>query len=375
MVRRAPESEIKATALHLRTAAANRFNLWRPWLGYTVPATCRGVIIEYAAARHGVALADVSPLVVYRILGEEAATYLSRLLTKNIEALEPGRAADVLWCDDSGRVRGQGLLVRRIAREFLLVTEVRDLPWLLESSFGFDVTVVDTSGEFASLALIGPQASAVLVAAGVEQAGNLDDFGVLNTTVRGLSLSIARTGPDGRFMLWATPDDAVLIWDALMRAGKNFAIEPMGFDTYELLRIEAGLPAIGRDYFPAHLAVDDDVTATPMGLGLDHLIDFERAHFNGRRALLMLRGQPVTKRLVKLVIDGEGDASFGKVYGAGRELGSVTSAARSPGLNAIVALAWIEAVPFKNGQLMQVAVTKVQNLKRIETRLSAHVGI
>lgn len=375
MVRRAPESEIKATALHLRTATANRFNLWRPWLGYTVPATCRGVIIEYAAARHGVALADVSPLVVYRISGEEAAAYLSRLLTKNIEALEPGRSTEVLWCDDSGRVRGQGLLVRRVAREFLLVTEVRDLPWLIESAFGFAVTVADTSGEFATLALIGPQATAVLVAAGVEQASGLEDGGVINTTLRGLSLSIAKTGPDGRCMIWATPDDAVLVWDALTRAGKAFGLEPMGFDTYELLRIEAGLPAIGRDYFPAHLAVDDDVTATPMGLDLEHLIDYERAHFNGRRALMALRGQPVTKKLIKLVIDGEGDASFGKVYVGGREVGAVTSAARSPGLNALVALAWTEAQPVKNGQLLQVAVTRIQNLKRVESRVAAHLAI
>jgi aminomethyltransferase len=123
------------------------------------------------------------------------------------------------------------------------------------------------------------------------------------------------------------------------------------------------------------LAVDDDVTATPMGLRLDHLIDFDRAHFNGRRALLALRGQPVPKLLSKLVIDGEGDASFGKVYSGTRELGAVTSAARSPGLNAIVALAWLESLPFKNGQVIQVAVTRVQNLKRVESRLSAHISI
>jgi aminomethyltransferase len=85
---------------------------------------------------------------------------------------------------------------------------------------------------------------------------------------------------------------------------------------------------------------------TPLELGLDWLVDFQKGHFNGRRALLAEQRRGPVRRLVGLDIDGNKPAHNALVYttrSGRREVGSVTSAAWSPTAKRNIALALVDA--------------------------------
>jgi aminomethyltransferase len=85
---------------------------------------------------------------------------------------------------------------------------------------------------------------------------------------------------------------------------------------------------------------------TPLELGLGWLVDFDKPHFNGRRALLAQRDRGLKRLLVGLDVTGNKPAHNALLYAerAGRrEVGSVTSAMWSPTCKRNIALAIVEA--------------------------------
>ena len=80
---------------------------------------------------------------------------------------------------------------------------------------------------------------------------------------------------------------------------------------------------------------------TPIELGWEHLIDFHKAAFNGKRALMALRDQAPRTRLVGLDIEGSIVPKMARVELDGQLVGTVTSAVWSPTLKRVVGLATV----------------------------------
>jgi aminomethyltransferase len=87
-------------------------------------------------------------------------------------------------------------------------------------------------------------------------------------------------------------------------------------------------------------------------LGLAWLVDFDKGHFNGRRALVGERQRGPRRQLVGLDITGNKPAHNALLYAQAngkREIGSVSSAAWSPTCKRNIALAMVEAPYFQMG--------------------------
>jgi aminomethyltransferase len=85
---------------------------------------------------------------------------------------------------------------------------------------------------------------------------------------------------------------------------------------------------------------------------LGWLVDFDKGHFNGRRALLEEQGRGARRRLVGLDIDGNKPAHNALLYAGAdghRDIGSVSSAAWSPTCKRNIALAMVDAPHFRTG--------------------------
>jgi aminomethyltransferase len=90
-------------------------------------------------------------------------------------------------------------------------------------------------------------------------------------------------------------------------------------------------------------------------LGLGWLVDFDKGHFNGRRALLAEQRRGVARQLVGLDVEGNKPAANALLYeekSSNREVGSVTSAIWSPTCKRNIALAMVDAPHFKIGTQM-----------------------
>jgi aminomethyltransferase len=334
------------TPFHARTSALCHVNDWGRWAGYTVPDSYGAVELEYFAVRNTATLFDLTPMIKYRIAGPDAERFCNRLVTRDVRKLGANRVAYCMWCDDDGHVLDDGTLFRFSADEFSLCCQERQLVWLLDSAVGFDVEVEDVTEAIAALSLQGPTSCAILKRLGLSGIEKLRPFALHDFAFEGDNLVVSRTGFTGDlgYELWIDPALAETLWDRLMEAGSLHGLRPMGSKALDLVRIEAGFIATNADFKAADQALRRTRGRSPFELGMDWQVDFDKGHFNGRRALLAEQARGPKSRLVGLDIEGNKPAAGSLVYHNRKtEAGHVTSAVWSPTCKRNLALAFLNA--------------------------------
>jgi aminomethyltransferase len=342
------------TPFHARARELVQTDQFVAWAGYTTVDVFTTVEQEYFAIRNATTLYDLTPMVKYRIAGTDAVAYLNRLVTRDVRRLQVGRVSYVVWCNDRGHVIDDGTIFRLGAREFRLCTAERQLDWLLDSALGFDVEIEEVTTEIAALAVQGPTSCCVLKRAGLAGIERLKVFEIDEYTVAGRQLTVSRTGFTGDlgYELWMQPVDAEWVWDELMAAGRTRGIRAIGSRALNMARIEAGFLLPNVDFVNAEHTVRTGRGRSPLELGLSWLVEFDKPHFNGRRALLEHRRRGLERLLVGLDVAGNKPAHHALLYAdeAGRrEVGNVTSALWSPTCKRNIALALVEAPHYTLG--------------------------
>ncbi|QYK42093.1 MAG: aminomethyltransferase family protein [Paracoccaceae bacterium] len=339
------ETPLLQTPFHPRTAAANRMHAWGPWAGYASVLTYEDLAMEHSAIRNAATVYDLCPMVKYRIEGPGSVAFLNRLTVRNVGKLSVGGVHYTVWCDDAGHLIDDGTLFRLAPDRWRLCCQERHLPWLLDSAQGFDVTVAEETEDVAALSLQGPTSAAVLLAAGFDVSG-LRPFRMATFPFAGADLMISRTGFTGDlgYELWAAPYLALPLWDHLFDAGAPHGLRPIGSDALNIARLEAGFIITNLDFTPAHQCVREDRLRTPDEMGLGWLIDWDKGHFTGRRALARARDAKLSKwAFVGLEIEGNIGAEGAILYRAKRhEVGVITGGCWSPTLKKSIALAQVE---------------------------------
>ncbi len=341
------KTPLLTSPFHARTAALNKLNSWGPWAGYTTALAFDDVSMEHCAIRNQVTVYDLTPMNKYRITGSDATDYLNRLAIRNAAKLKVGHVHYTAWCDEHGKLLDDGTLFRYGENHYLLCCQERHLPWLIDSAFGYDVAVGDVTKEIAALSLQGPCSSAVLREAGFAGAANLKPFQMADFPFgEAGKLTISRTGFTGDlgYELWTTPDRALELWDLLFEAGSLYGIRAVGTTALNMARIEAGFIITNLDFISAEQAVRNDRARSPFEMGLDWMIDFDKGHFNGRRALLDEKARNTSKwALVGLDVEGNVSAENSLIYHDKKhEVGHVTAAIWSPTVKRNIALALVE---------------------------------
>lgn len=342
------------TPFHERTRALSQTDSFIAWSGYTTVDVFTTVEQEYFAIRNAATLYDLTPMVKYRIAGPDALRYLNRLVTRDLGKLRPDRVAYCVWCNDAGHVLDDGTVFRMGEGEYRLCTAERQLDWLLDSAIGFDVDICEMTEEVAALALQGPTSCAVLKKLGLAGVERLKPFEIGYFDLAQSPLMVSRTGFTGDlgYELWMPPEAAVRVWDALIEAGRSRGIRAIGSQALNVARIEAGFLSPKVDFLSAEQTIRTGRDRSPLELGLIWLVDFDKGHFNGRRALLDERGRGPRRQLVGLDIEGNKPAHNALLYAgrAGRrEVGSVSSATWSPTCKRNIALAMVDAPHFSVG--------------------------
>lgn len=340
------------TPFHDRARALCQLDSFIPWAGYTTVDVFTTVEQEYFAIRNSTSVYDLTPMVKYRIAGREAGQYLNRLVTRDIGKLEPGRVAYCVWCNDNGHIIDDGTVFRLGETDYRLCTGERQLTWLLDSAVGFDVDISEVTEEIAALSVQGPTSCAVLKSLGLEGVERMKPFDLGHFALRVESaevpLMVSRTGFTGDlgYEIWMRPVDAERVWDGLMEAGRDRALRPIGSRALNIARIEAGFLLPNVDFVSAEHTLRVGAERSPLELGLEWQVDFQKGHFTGRRALLEEQRRGPRRRLVGLDIEGNKPAHNALLYvdrTGKRQIGSVTSATWSPTAKRNIALAMMDA--------------------------------
>lgn len=327
-------------------------DLWAP-----VSFPAHGTTGEYWACREAATLQDMSGLRKFDIIGPDAERLLQQALSRDISRLAVWRGTYALICDESGEVIDDGTLFRLGPQLFRWCCGAEQSGrWLTELAErgALQARVLDLGGSLPNLALQGPKSRDILrkVAFFQPHVPTLDQmkwFGVSVGRIGdrdGGPFLVSRTGYTGElgYEIFCAEADALTIWDALMEAGAEHGLTPMGSAALEIIRIEAGLAS--RAEFPP------GTDAFEAGLGF--AVDLKKASFVGKDALSRNASAP-RKTLKGLKFDCDDVPAHGApVFAGERQVGVVTSATRSPMFECAIAMARLAVEQAKTGTALEV---------------------
>lgn len=383
---------LPGTPFHPRTAPLVQGQTWRRWAGYVVASSYElHHDREYHAIRSSAALFDVSPLFKYHVRGPDAVRLLDRVVTRDVVNAKVGQVLYTPWCDAAGKVLDDGT-VSILSPDFVRVTSADpSYRWLCENARGLRVTIDDASDAVAALALQGPNARVILEHATGTDLSGVRYFRLTNALVRGTPVTITRTGYTGDlgYEVWVEAEQALPVWDALIAAGGPYGITPAGILALDVARIEAGLLLLDVDYVSARKALIEQQKSSPLELGLEWAVGFDKPAFVGREALVAERVRRPEWRFVGVEVAWEPlEALYADVGlapklpttawrtsvplyapGTDQQVGYATSGAWSPLLKRYLTLAHLEAPYAEAGRELDMEVT-VEHRRR---RARAHV--
>jgi aminomethyltransferase len=307
--------------------------------GWQMPLRYASETAEHLAVRRAAGLFDLSHMGEIAVAGPGAGAALDYALVGNLSALRPGRARYTMICAEEGGVLDDLVVYRLDEDEFLVIANASNTDVVYESvrgrAAGHDARVTDATGDYALVAIQGPEAAGILA----PLAGGLE-LGAIRYYA-GHRAWVARTGYTGEdgFEVFCRPEDAVPIWEALTAGGagadSGAGLVPAGLAARDTLRLEAGMPLYGNELGP-------DVT--PFEAGLGRVVKFDKpGEFVGREALAARAASGPVRRLAGLTVQSRRIARHGyPVLVDGKTCGTVTSGAPSPTLGVPIAMAYLE---------------------------------
>jgi folate-binding protein YgfZ len=305
----------------------------------------------FAALRGSAAISHLADRAILAVRGEDRASFLQGMLSNEVAKLSPGQGAYALLLTEQGKVVAD-------LRAYVCATEIR---LCVPRQAGSDVRtalerfVVADDVEFGELvwwsrALRGPQAASVLGRLGDagRQAAALPECGHVETSLDGVDVWVARVrdvGVDGFHLRVTEPGGEIELERRLVECGAV----PAPDAAVEEQRIAAGFAKPFVDY--------DAQTLAPEIPSLARAISYTKGCYLGQEVVerVAARGH-VNRLLVGLVSSDGGTCGAGSTVSLeGRDVGRVTSAARRPDTNDLVALALVRRAAAEAGTLVTVA--------------------
>lgn len=293
---------------------------------------------EHLATRRACGLFDFSFMGQFAIAGPDARRFLERLQTRNPASLAPGKVVYTLLLREDGTVFVDATVWCLAPDRFWLFTGRRsDVAFVAETVRQRSIDLRDRSGEYAVLAVQGPQSARVLERH-LGAAPGVPYFGFRAATLADVPVTIGRLGYSGElgYELIVPSDVAPALWSRLAVDARE-----CGFDAANSLRIESGYVL-----FSSELARPAD----PFELGLERLVSFDARRFTGADALRRRRWREPARRLVGLV--PVGDAGRPPTGAGDLPRAEVTSRAFSPVFGRDLALGFVPARAAWPGELV-----------------------
>ena len=301
---------LKRTPFHERTSKLCLPQNWRRWAGYIVVGSYDLTLDrEYWAIRNSAALIDVTPLMKYMITGKDASRLLNRVVTRDMDKLKVGQVYYTGWCDDEGKMIDDGTISRLDETTYRMTSADPSLRWLSMNAVGLGVEITEVTDKVAALSFQGPNSRKILNEVADEPVDGLKYFRLVQNKVDGIPVTVSRTGYTGDlgYEIWMDGKDALTIWDALIDAGADYGITPVGILAMDMARVEAGLFMIEVDYTSTTHAWIEPQKSSPFELGLDWTVALDKqGYFVGRRALEREKREGSAWKLMGLEVEWEG---------------------------------------------------------------------
>jgi folate-binding protein YgfZ len=282
---------------------------------------------EYRAARETAVLLDRSHEGRLILSGRDRLALLHRMSTNDVESLQPGAGRPTIFTNANARILDRITVFQR-EDEALAITEPgrgQAVGQYLQRNIFFNdaVQINDQTGQTHQFALHGPVADDV-IAAFVPTAREFAPYQSLEATLADAPLFIMRNRAfSGQHWTIVTEaQHAAAIWQALLEVGQPHGLQPAGSLTFNVLRICAGRPAVGRELSPDYI---------PLEVGLFDEISFKKGCYTGQEIIARMESRNrLAKIMIRLRLDEWVEAPA-DVQHEGQVVGRLTSSVQAPG--------------------------------------------
>lgn len=297
---------------------------------------------DYAALTNGAAILARPAAGVLRLRDADRQDFLQRMTSNNITALRPGQSAVTVLTSPTARVLYVFTVIARDDDLILLPAPGQNQALarhLRGQIFFMDKVKVDDLGEqWTRLRVMGPQAAQAIGALGIDAAALPANAASIQETI----IVVAQPQYEVPGFELIIPTDGVSgITETLSTAGA----QPIAEAAFEARRVELGRPAAG-----AELVEENN----PLEAGLAWACAENKGCYTGQEIIArQITYDKVTKTLVGLRLEGA-VATGSAVTVEGRPVGTVTTVAHSPALDAPLALAIIKRPHNAPGTQVQI---------------------
>jgi len=284
-------------------------------------------------------LCDVSVERQVEITGPDATHFIQLLTPRDLSKLAVGQCKYIIITNAAGGVINDPVLLRLGEDHYWISLADSDVMLWAQGvavNSGLDVHICEPDAS--PLQLQGPQSGNIMEKLFGESISDLRYYWHREISLDSIPLIVSRTGWSSElgyeiFLRDSSQGDA--LWEKIMEAGKAYGLKPG--HTSSIRRIEGGMLSYHADM---------DIETNPYELGLDRLIHLEgELDFIGKKALLKIKNNKLTRKQVGLQIDGEPllgpNTRFWPIECEGTSIGKVTSAIYSPRLRKNIALAMV----------------------------------
>jgi aminomethyltransferase len=232
------------------------------------------------------------------------------------------------------------LIIYRInENEYFLVVNAsnidKDWNWIQKHNL-HGVEMENVSDHYSLLAIQGPKAAEAMQKLTPISLSEMVYYTFQYGTFAGVeNVMVSATGytGSGGFEIYVKNEHAEHVWNEVLKAGKEFGIEPIGLAARDTLRLEMGFCLYGND-------IDDSTSPLEAGLGwiTKFTKDFVDADF-----LKKQKEQGITRKLVAFEMVDRGIPRHGyEVYDSeGTKIGTVTSGTMSPSMKVAIGLGYV----------------------------------
>ena len=311
-----------------------------PFGGWEMPVQYKGIRQEHLAVRQNAGLVDISHMGQVLVTGEDALGFLQAITTNDVSVLETGRMQYSLLPDGDGGLHDDIIVTKEAAGFFVVVNAANaeaDVAWMQKQIAGKKVNVEFLEGA-AMFALQGPKAQEILSEICSAPLSGLKYYHLMDAEIAGVGTRLSRsgyTGEDG-FEICLDSASALVLWEALLKAGIPKGMQPIGLGARNTLRLEMGYALYGHEI---------NRGTNPIEADLGWVVKLDKGEFIGSAAMAKMKQDGPQRRLVGFEMIDRGIArdGYAVVDASGLAIGEVCSGGPSPSTGKNIGLAYVPA--------------------------------
>lgn len=325
-----------------------------PFAGFNMPVQYTGINDEHETVRTAVGMFDVSHMGEFILKGEKALDLIQKVSSNDASKLYDGKVQYGYLPNENGGIVDDFLTYKIDDKTYLLVVNASniDKDWDWISKFNTEgVEMKNISDETSLFAVQGPKAADALQKLTDIDLAPMEYYSFQKGVFAGVeNVLVSATGYTGAggFEIYVANEHAEQVWNAIMEAGQEYGIKPIGLGARDTLRLEMGFCLYGND-------IDDNTS--PLAAGLGWVTKFTKDFVNADN-LKAEKEKGVSQKLVgfEMIDRGIPRHDYEIVDADGNKIGRVTSGTQSPSLKKSIGLGYVEPAFSKEGTEIFISI-------------------